>query len=418
MRKLVLSAVLFASAITVHAQKSEIAEAKKIWGLFQLSVSLGNAGGNANKVVTDPKLAAAAINSQSASSRMPTRGVSKYGNVEVGVTPTAEKRKIKSLSDQLSSLNEGLAHVDKAVANEKTKDLPETWSYRALFTSAIAFMDTVDVQNADRKLKDAETAIAKAKSLDVKGEEKANIESAEENVLNAIRNKGLRAYTAKDYQAALTSFNELLAINPQDTLMYMNAGITAKTLGNYPEAIKNFRKVISFNVPEQKGYFSEIITMDLVNLKDTTAALSVIDEALAKYPTDEYFLGINTDVYNQRGDVEKSQASLKRLIEINPNKAIYHHLYGDTYYRRALSLQEAKRKIDPKNAKEIDATTAKITALIDQSLPYYKEAVKIDPKYVPSLETLKQIYAFKGDNENFNDVKNKLATLSGVKTNN
>ena len=70
-----------------------------------------------------------------------------------------------------------------------------------------------------------------------------------------------------------------------------------------------------------------------------------------------------------------------------------------------------RNKIDVKKVKEFDAVTAKMVALIDQSLPYYKKSLDLDPKFIPAMETLKQIYGFKNDNANFMDIKKKLEAV-------
>ncbi|RZK67550.1 MAG: tetratricopeptide repeat protein [Pedobacter sp.] len=86
-------------------------------------------------------------------------------------------------------------------------------------------------------------------------------------IRNAISNRGVKAYNAKDYKTALTAFNELLVLNPNDTAMYMNAGVVAKMDENYPEAIKHFKKMTEFNGPDAKNYHIELINISLNNLK-------------------------------------------------------------------------------------------------------------------------------------------------------
>jgi tetratricopeptide (TPR) repeat protein len=357
MKKILLSMLFVGVATLANAQKSEVAEAKKAWDVYSLT----------------------------------------------GIKSTFDK--------SMLALNNGLKHTDNAIANEKSKVMPDAWSYRALFASAIAYTDSVNVDNAVAKQKIAVDAIAQARSLDTKGEQKQNIQDAEINIRNAVNSRAIRAYNKKDYANALTLFNEIIALNPTDTAMYINAGVTAKLIQNYPEAIKNFKKVISFNVPETKNFYAETISMTLVNLKDTTAGLALLKEAIAKYPDDADFVGTETDIYIAKGDIAKSQEALQKLITKDASKAIYQYLMGDTYYKQALALQLDRNKLDAKKTKEFDAITAKMVAFIDQSLPYYKKALDLDPKYVPALETLKQIYGFKNDSANFNDIKKRLDAI-------
>jgi tetratricopeptide (TPR) repeat protein len=357
MKKILLSILIVGSATLANAQKSEVTEAKKKWNIFTL-------------------------------------------------TGTAQP-----LAKQLASLNAGLVNTDNAIANEKSKIMPDAWSYRALFSSSIAVADTLNEDNSIAKQKIAEEAVAKAKELDTKGEEKDNIVNAELNIRNSILVRGMKAYNKKDYENALKGFEQLLALNPQDTAMYLNAGVTAKLLNKYPESIGYFKKVIGFNSPDSKDLYSEIINMTLVTLKDTVGAMGLITEAMAKYPDDPNFVGSQTDIYIAQGNIVKSQESLSKLIAKDASKPVYHYLMGDTYYKQALAIQDDRKKLDAKKTKEFDALTAKMTGLIDQSLPFYKKAIEIDAKFVPALESLKQIYAFKNDNTNYEAIKKQLDAI-------
>lgn len=354
--------MLFVGAATLaNAQKSEVNESQKIWNLY---ITLTN-----------------------------TTGYTK----------------------SMEALNKGMGHTDLAIANEKSKVMPEAWAYRALLASEISRIDTADANNALAKQKIAEEAIEKTKSLDAKNTQKDNLATAEINLLNAKRGRGVRAYNAKDYASALAIFKELVAANPKDTSMYINVGVTANLVGNYPEAIESFKKVISFNVPESRDLYAQIINTQTDKLKDTAAALVTIKEALAKFPDDGNFIGAETDLYIAKGDIAKSQESLTKLIAKDPKKEVYQYLMGDTYYKQALAVQEQRNKLDAKKTKEYDALSAKVVALIDQSLPYYKKALEINPKYVPALETLKNIYGFKNDTANFNEIKKRLDEIPANK---
>ncbi|RZL69143.1 MAG: tetratricopeptide repeat protein [Pedobacter sp.] len=193
--------------------------------------------------------------------------------------------------------------------------------------------------------------------------------------------------------------------------MFLNAGVAAKQAGNFAAAVKNYKKVVEFNVPESKNLLLEAINIELANLKDTTAAMATVDQALKKFPDDPDFVGTQTDVYIIRGEIEKSQESLNKLIAKDPNKAIYHFLLGETFYKQALGVQNERVKLDPKKVKEYNALTAKMTGLIDKSLPHYKKSHELDPKATHTLEALKQVYGFKNDTKSYEEAKKLLDAL-------
>jgi len=359
MKRVVLSIILAGVVSFAFAQKSEIAEAKKSWGLFQFS--------NSNPSTT--------------------------------------------LAKKLEALKGGLAHTDKAIADEKSKVLPDAWSYRALMASSIAVLDTVSFENADANIKIAQDALVEAKKLDVKGTEKENIATSETNIANAVRNGGVIAYNKKDYKAAYAKFVQSTVLNPQDTAMYLNAGIAARNLNDYPNTITQFKKVISLNSPQSKELYAELIDITLAKQKDTTAGLEILKEAIAKYPENADFIKSETQIYINRGDAAKSEQMLNALAVKEPTNPNYQVLLGNIYFTQALKMQGDRNKIDAKKVKEFNEVTAKMNALLDKSLPYYKKAIEIDPKNQGALETLKTIYAFRNDTKNYEDVKKRLDAL-------
>ncbi len=359
MKKVLLGILFVGVATFANAQKSEVADAKKEWGLFQIIAG--------QKTALDKKLAA---------------------------------------------LQSGLKHTDNAIANEKSKNIAEAWSYRALFASSIATLDTLNIPNSVANQKIAEEAIVKAKSLDTKGEEKSNIENSEINVLNAVKIRAFAAYNKKDYEGAMNYFNEVTAKSPNDTAMYLNAGIMARNIKNYPEAIRNFKKLISLNSPTSKDLYGEIINMTFAELKDTVAGMALLKEASTKYPDAENFIQMETQMYMNKGDVAKSEQMLDKLLAKNPNNANYQYLRGDIFYQQAVEIQNKKNKLTVKQIKESNALTVQITALLDKALPYYIKSSELDPKYAPALEAMKRVYAFKNDNVKYEEAKKKLDALT------
>jgi tetratricopeptide (TPR) repeat protein len=358
MKKVIFSILLVGAGTLAHAQKSEVAAAKKEWGMFQLL--------NANQ----------------------------------------------PMEKSMEALNAGLKRTDAAIAHEKSKDLPEAWSYRALFASSIAVTDTVNIENSIAKQKIAEEAIAKTKELDAKGDEKENLATAELNVNNALKVRAFTAYNKQDFASALKYFNEVTEKNPNDTSMYLNAGIMARNIKNYPEAVRNFKKVIGFNAPNAKDLYLEVINMNLAELKDTAAATEVLKEASAKFPDEMSFIQAEADLYIKKGDIAKSEEMLDKLIAKDANNSVYQYLKGDVYYLQAVELQGKKNKLDPKNVKEGNAINTQMAGLLDKALPYYLKAAELDPKSASALEALKRIYAFKNDTAKYDEVSAKLKALT------
>jgi tetratricopeptide (TPR) repeat protein len=356
MKKVILSILLAGVATATYAQKGEVAEAKKAWGMYQLT----------------------------------SRGTQ------------------QPIAKQLETLNTAIKHTDAAIADAKSKDMVEAWSYRALLTSSAALVDTTNLQNAEANLKLAQEAIAKSKTLDTKGSEKENIAVAESNVSNVIRNIGVLSYQKKDYKTAYDKFVQATQLNPKDTAMYLNAGIAARNLEDYPKMNEQYKKAIALNYPQSSTLYEEMITTQLAKQKDTVAAMALINEAKAKYPDNIAFVTSETQIHLQRGDVDKAEQTLSTLVAKEPNNASFQSALGNVYLQQALKLQGNLNKIDVKKVKEYTAAKTQRDALVEKSIPYFKKALEIDPKNVTALENLKTIYTFKNDTKSYNEIKARL----------
>jgi tetratricopeptide (TPR) repeat protein len=328
----------------------------------------------------------------------------------------------KTLPESLKMLNDGLAHTDKAIADEKTSKLAEAWTYRALFASRTAQIDSLDLANSKAKQKIAEEAIAKAKSLNPKEEEKKFLEDASGFIEDAVRNRGVFAYKKKDFATALESFNEYTARNPKDTNMFVNAALMAKQLKNYPEVARNYKAAIALNYPDAALLYKDLINIYLTEVKDSTTAIAIIQEASAKYPNDNDLLGMETNYWLKKGDATKSQEMIKKLIEKNPDNPDYQIAMGDIFFKQANDFQDARNKlateleanrtkVDVKKKKEFEDLGTKMKGILDQAIPYYKAAAELDKKSGYALDKLRSIYNFKNDKVNEAAVQKQLDAL-------
>lgn len=360
MKKLILT-VLFAATLSfVFAQKGEIADAKKGWQVFNV----------------------------------------------VGRNLALDKK--------IASLKEALGHATTATLNEKTKASAEAWAYQALISSAIAIADTIDNANADANVKIAEAAVIEAKKLDTKAEFKDLVTSADENVVIAIKNAGFLAYGKKDFKRAYDAFYKAQEINPNDTAMVLNASILAKNLENYPKLIELSKRLIAMGNLQSEGIYTDIINVQLKNTKDTVGGLAILEEAKAKFPENINFITTETDIYIKKGEIDKAEKSLLKLVEKDPKNALYQAALGNVYLQQAYAKQKDLGEIDQVK-KKAEYTKAKTErdALVEKAMPFYLKASELDSKNLSALDGLKTIYFFKNDTKNYDIIKKKIAEAGG-----
>ncbi len=356
MKRLIWSIVLVSSITTGYAQKNEVSEAKKKWGVYQIVMN-------------------------------------------------------QSLDKQLTLLNEGIKHTDLAIVHDKTKDLAEPWSLRALFSSSIAVVDTNDLDNAKKYKVIADEAIAKATALSPTKNDLENIETSKLNLETYFRNTGFLAYGKKDYKTAYETFLKIVTDNPQDTLMYGNVALTAAQNENYPVAIEYYKKAIALDVPQAKEYYQEIFNINMQFMKDTVAGLELLREATAKYPDEIYFIANETDIHMNNKDFDKAYLLLDKLIEKDPTNIMFVRIKADTYFNQAFDAQEEVRRLeDAKKFKEADEMIKKKEEYLNKALPLYLKVEADNAEDQEVIKLIRNVYFALGNNAKVEEYSKKIKT--------
>lgn len=373
MKKTILSLLMLSFFFVAVAQKSEVAAAKNTYALFEI--------GNTSKA---------------------------------------------SMKKQLETLEIAKASTEKAILNEKSKDLPELWVYRSLIFSSISVTDTVNKENAEAAFKTAQESIVKAKALDTKAEFKPQIENAERNLAIMMQNKGVAAFGKKDYKEAYNSFKFISDVMPSDTLFSMYTAIAARSADMNDEAIKYYNKTLELNT-KNPSIFQELSRVHLAK-KDTTAALKTIEAGRIAHPD---FMGLVFDelnIYLNRGEGAKQISKIEGAIAKDPsNKTLYFvagvsysankdYVKAETAYKKALELDadyidaiynlaiiyinrgndyiiEANKLPNNKASEaKYNALKKSFTDELGRSAPLLEKARELNPKDGNTLNTLREVY--------------------------
>ena len=373
MKKTILSLFMLSFFFVAVAQKSEIAAAKNSYALFEL--------GTQTKV---------------------------------------------SMKKQLETLELAKASTEKAILNEKSKDIPELWAYRSLIFSSISVTDTVNKANAEMAFKTAQESIIKAKALDTKSEFKALVESAEKNLAIMMQNKGVAAFGKKDYKEAYNSFKFISDVMPTDTLFSMYTAIAAKNADMFDEAIKYYNKTIELN-PKNVNLFQEL-SRTYMSKKDTAAALKTIEAGRLAHPDNMGLIFDELNIYLNRGEAAKQISKIEGAITKDPTNKTLYFVSGVAYsankdfvkaenaYKKALELDanysdaiynlaiiyinrgndyiiEANKLPNTKAAGvKYNALKKNFTDELGKSAPLLEKARELNPKDANTLTTLREVY--------------------------
>ncbi len=312
--------------------------------------------------------------------------------------------------------------IDKATANDKTKDLPKTWAYRSLIYSSMA-VDSNRKAKQDQNLQVAKEAIAKTKQLDKKNEYKQDIDNSSRNLAQVYANKGISQYNAKDYKGATESFKFVSSVLPTDTTWMQNTAAAALNAQDYDQAILSYSSLMKIK-PNEHLY--ELLSQAELGKKDSSAYLKTLQEGRIKYPENNnlinnelnYYLSKgqaslvldklknaidkdpkNTNLYVVLGStyekmkrVDSAETAYKKAVVLDPKNFAANFNLGAIYYNRAATILAKANKLPRNKIKEYNAEVVKFKKTFEQATPYLESAHSINPRDIPTMVSLKEIY--------------------------
>jgi len=248
--------------------------------------------------------------------------------VSISFGAMAQKGKVTSA---LSYIDQGLLDkakeaLDQAMVDEKSKDWFNTYFAKGKLCQA-----SFESENPKFKeyyadpLQEAYVAYEKAMELDPKGTIKKKI------ITNMVYNslavnlyaQGSTRFEAKEYEAALKSFETQIVITESDkyagavdTGMYYNAGLAAVNSGKFNEAIKYFEKCAEMKYLGITPYYQ--IYESWLGIGDTVKAESILTSLTDKFPGDKGVILQLIDLYIKSGKNDEALKYIKVAKESDP----------------------------------------------------------------------------------------------------
>ncbi|GGH05438.1 tetratricopeptide repeat protein [Mucilaginibacter phyllosphaerae] len=275
----------------------------------------------------------------------------------------------------MPSLDKAKEAIDKAAANPKTANLPQTYAVKANVYGALAELDTVSTTSLP-KFNTAAEALAKAKELD-KGDNKKSIDNAQSILAAYQSNKGVKEYQAGKYDLAYKSFDYYRNVFPEDTNAVLYTALAAYNSKNYPAAITNYSKLTTLKYSKAETLYSDLASIYLAT-KDTTGALKTITDGLVKFPNNADLRRTEIEISLQQGKQKEVLDKITSAIANDPkNKNLYYYA-GLVYSNTA---DDAGQKLIKAPAAGKAALQAEKTQNMQKAAEMYKKALEIDPNY-------------------------------------
>jgi tetratricopeptide (TPR) repeat protein len=358
-------------------------------------------------------------------------------------TGFAQKGKVSSALNfkDTGKLDKALEAIEEAIdaSNPKTKSSvtwPRTWEVRGEIFQAIAQSKDANVKKLSTDpLTEAVNSYKKAIELDANNKFAKSIKIKLTLLTNDLTNQAVEAFNAEDYARALMSFEQILALqelpvmkadNPGavDTIIIFNAGLAAYNAENYAKAIKYYQDAARYGYNEGRTY--QLLSKAHLENKDTTSALTVLQEGFQKYPSDNgvlveminiYINSGKTDdamkylslaieqdpqnatyyfaqgsLYDQMGEQEKSITSYNNAIRVNPEYFDAHYNLGALYYNNGVKQVEIAIKVPTSDNKRYEEELAKAEEWFSKALPLMERCREIKPEDPYALESLRNLY--------------------------
>lgn len=296
------------------------------------------------------------------------------------------------------SLVDAKTAIDKALSNDKTANLPQTWALKAAIYAAVASNDSVATTQAS-EIAAADEAITKAKQLDTKNEYTKYIDRANSELAQISLNKGVKAYQAKNFDEAYKDFNDARVRVPEDTTTVLYSAVSAYNAKNYTAALANYSKLVT--IPAYKGkeaIYADLPTVYLMN-KDTAGAIKAAGEAVEKFPNNAELRKEEIEVNLQAGKQGDLINKIDAAISKDPNNKALYYYEGLTYSQEAeakdaelkkelKAVVKAKPNANPMTDPKIMELEKSMDDLYAKSAENYKKAIAIDPNYFEAMLNL------------------------------
>ncbi len=375
--------------------------------------------------------------------------------VSISLGAMSQKGKVTSA---LSYIDQGMLDkakdaLDQALANDATSNWPNTYFAKGKLCQAVFESDNPKFKAfyAD-PLAEAYTSYEKSMELDPKGQMKKKIITGMiyNSLAVSLYKQGSERFEAKDYPAALNSFETQIKITESDkyagavdTGMYYNAGLAAYNSGKYNEAIKYFDKCAEMKYLGISPYFQ--IYESYLGLKDTTKAEATLTGLKEKFPNDNSVILNLIDLYIKSNKNEEALKYIRQAKEKDPNNSTLYFAAGIIYlnenkYDDAITELTKSIELKPdlydtqyglgaayinkasdmfKAANDI-MDVKKYTEAIDQAntvyakaLPYMEKALELKPDDTYSMTSLKELYYRLKMTDKYNAIKAKLDAING-----
>ncbi|XWK86981.1 MAG: tetratricopeptide repeat protein [Phormidium sp.] len=173
---------------------------------------------------------------------------------------------------------------------------------------------------------------------------------------------------AKEYQAAIASYDQALQLNPNKDEAWYNRGNALDDLGRYEAAIASYDQALKLKPNKDEAWYNR--GNALFQLGRYEEAIASFDQALKLKPNDDEAWNNRGNALGNLGRYEEAIASFDQALKLNQN-------YDEAWYNRGNALDNLGR--------------------YEEAIASYDQALKLNPNDDEAWYNKACCYALQGD---------------------
>jgi Flp pilus assembly protein TadD len=151
---------------------------------------------------------------------------------------------------------------------------------------------------------------------------------------------GRTKYNENRFAEAITSFERVLALRPQDISAEDNLGLAYEGLGRTQDAKAAFQRAIDWQGAQPTDGQPFLNLGDLLTTQgDLDGAVRALMQAASLAPENAKIREQLGRAYEAKGDLVSAQRELEQAVRLAPNASSLHFKLGQVYHRRGLATQ-------------------------------------------------------------------------------
>ena len=197
-----------------------------------------------------------------------------------------------------------------------------------------------------------------------------------------------------------TGDHDAIAVNQFLYQEYVAIKDTAKFVATLQDAIARF--------PQEPWFLQNLINYYIFSGQEKTA-IEYLETAIAREPNVAQYHLIKGNLDENQGNYDVALEDFDRAIALDPTMADAVAGKGRVYYNQAVKLNEAAALIN--DNKEYKKALEEMNAVFKKSLPFFEKAHELAPEDRSYMQTLKGLYYRFGMDDKYEEISEKLNNL-------